>query len=155
MASSSNITLHTAPLYRIGRKRQPLAVAVSTVFSLCLKTAVSLMHWICDGRLLQASWPANQKPRLPNPVLVRRLGNNKTTVHQTQPLLWCCPLVCQFEYALHCCPLSMLSSCWLGGRKGIRPVKNCAVGCWRGCLSGARCRLAYGPANATHCLLLQ
>jgi len=29
------------------------------------------------------------------------------------------------------------------------------VGCWRGYLSGARCRLAYGPADATatHCLL--
>ena len=28
---------------------------------------------------------------------------------------------------------------------------------WCGCLSGARCRLAYGPADATasHCLLLQ
>jgi len=38
-----------------------------------------------------------------------------------------------------------------------RPVKNWAVGCWRGYLSGARCRLAYGPADATatHCLLLQ
>ena len=31
------------------------------------------------------------------------------------------------------------------------------VGCWHGYLSGARCRLAYGPADATatHCLLLQ
>ena len=31
------------------------------------------------------------------------------------------------------------------------------VGCWCGYLSGARCRLAYGPtdATATHCLLLQ
>jgi len=30
-------------------------------------------------------------------------------------------------------------------------------GCWHGYLSGARCRLAYGPADATvtHCLLLQ
>ena len=30
-------------------------------------------------------------------------------------------------------------------------------GCWRGYLSGARCRLAYGPldSTATHCLLLQ
>jgi len=37
----------------------------------------------------------------------------------------------------------------LGGRKGIRPVKNWEVGCWCGCLSGARCRLAYGPADAT------
>jgi len=28
------------------------------------------------------------------------------------------------------------------------------LGCWRGYLSGARCRLAYGPADATatHCL---
>ena len=47
--------------------------------------------------------------------------------------------------------------CWLGSRKGIWPVKNRVVGCWCGCLSGARCRLAYGPADATatHCLLLQ
>ena len=42
---------------------------------------------------------------------------------------------------------SVLWHCWLGGRKGIRPVKNWAVGCWRGYLSGARCRLAYGPAD--------
>ena len=35
--------------------------------------------------------------------------------------------------------------------------KNWVVGCWCGYLSGVRCRLAYGPANATatHCLLLQ
>ena len=47
--------------------------------------------------------------------------------------------------------------CWLGGRKDTRPVKNWVVRCWRGYLSGARCRLAYGPADATatHCLLLQ
>ena len=52
---------------------------------------------------------------------------------------------------------SVLWHCWLGGRKGIRPVKNWVVGCWRGYLSGAMCRLAYGPADATatHCLLLQ
>ena len=48
---------------------------------------------------------------------------------------------------------SVLWRCWLGGRKGMRPVKNWVVGCWRGYLSG----LAYGPvdASATHCLLLQ
>ena len=44
---------------------------------------------------------------------------------------------------------SVLRRCWLGGRKGIRPVKNWVVGCWRGYLSGVRCRLAYGPADAT------
>jgi len=51
---------------------------------------------------------------------------------------------------------SVLWCCWLGGRKGTRPVKNW-VGCWHGYLSGARCRLEHDPADvtATHCLLLQ
>ena len=44
---------------------------------------------------------------------------------------------------------SVISRCWLGGRKGIRPVENWVVGCWRGYLCGARCRLAYGAADAT------
>ena len=34
---------------------------------------------------------------------------------------------------------SVLWRCWLGGRKGIWPVKTWAVGCWHGYLSGARC----------------
>jgi len=61
-----------------------------------------------------------------------------------------------FQQVLGILP-SVLWRCWLGGRKGIRPVKNWVVGCWHGYLSGARCRLAYGPADATttHCLLLQ
>jgi len=33
---------------------------------------------------------------------------------------------------------SVLWCCWLGGRKGIRPVKNWVVGCWRGCLHGVQ-----------------
>jgi len=37
---------------------------------------------------------------------------------------------------------SVLWRYWLGGRKGIRSVKNWMVWCWRGCLSGARCRFA-------------
>ena len=56
----------------------------------------------------------------------------------------------------HIPPISMQSTmpsvlwrCWLGGRKGIRPVKNRVVGWWRGYLSAARCRLAYSPADAT------
>jgi len=43
--------------------------------------------------------------------------------------------------SIHMCTmfsLSVLWRCWLGGRKGIRPVKNWVVGCWRGYLSGAR-----------------
>jgi len=37
----------------------------------------------------------------------------------------------------------------LGGRKGIRPVKTEWWGAGMVYLSGARCRLAYGPADAT------
>jgi len=33
---------------------------------------------------------------------------------------------------------SVLWHCWLGGRKGIRPVKNWVVGCWHGYLSWYR-----------------
>ena len=42
-------------------------------------------------------------------------------------------------------------------QKGHPACKNRVVGCWHGYLSGARCRLAYFPADATatHCLLLQ
>ena len=54
------------------------------------------------------------------------------------------------------CLPSVLWRCWLGGRKGIRPVKKLSGGvlAW---LSGMRCRLAYSPADATaiHYLLLQ
>jgi len=52
---------------------------------------------------------------------------------------------------------SVLLHCWLGARKGIRPVKNWVVGCWHGYVSGSRCRFAYGPATATatHYLFLQ
>ena len=69
-----------------------------------------------------------------------------------------CYLYSYSIFALKCVYPSVLWCCWLGARKGIRPVKNRVVGCWRGYLSGARCRLfAYGPADATatHCLLLQ
>ena len=45
----------------------------------------------------------------------------------------------------------------VGRQEGHPACKKRVVRCWRGCLSGARCRLAYGPADATatHCLLLQ
>ena len=46
----------------------------------------------------------------------------------------------------------------LVGRQEEHPTcKKRVVRCWHGYLSGARCRLAYGPADATatHCLLLQ
>ena len=72
---------------------------------------------------------------------------------QVSRLHQCCLIIHLFTHIMP----SVLRCCWLGCRKGIRPVKNWVVRCWRGYLSGARCRLAYGPADATatHCLLLQ
>ena len=66
-------------------------------------------------------------------------------------------LACFFNEAYAEQVPSVRCRCWLGGRKGIWPVKNRVVGYWHSYLSGARCRLAYGPADATatHCLLLQ
>ena len=86
-------------------------------------------------------------------------------VMQTLHFVGQCFIVHHYNQASNCCSCflsrsvlyanaylhlpSVLWRCWLGGRKGIRPVKNWVVGCWHGYLSGARCRLAYGPANAT------
>ena len=42
----------------------------------------------------------------------------------------------------------------VGRQEGHPACKIRVVGCWHGYLSGSRCRLAYGPADATatHCL---
>jgi len=54
---------------------------------------------------------------------------------------------------------SVLWHCWLGDWKGIRPVKNWVVGCWRGYLFGARYRLTQvvpdkGPLNVCVCVCM-
>jgi len=45
----------------------------------------------------------------------------------------------------------------VGQQEGHPACKNRVVGCWHGYLSGAQCRLAHGPADATatHYPLLQ
>jgi len=57
------------------------------------------------------------------------------------------------------CELCVCALTLLVGRQEGHPAckKTRVVGCWHGYLSGARCRLAYGPADATaaRCLLLQ
>jgi len=87
-------------------------------------------------------------------------GNEKTVCQCGQPLcsgfIGVRPTKVFHRYFVYFMP-SVLWRCWLGDRKGIRPVKNWVVVCWHGYLPGARCRLAYGPADATatHCLLFQ
>ena len=44
---------------------------------------------------------------------------------------------------------SVLWRCWLGGRKGIRPVKTWVMRCWHGYRSGAMCKWLDGVADAT------
>ena len=53
--------------------------------------------------------------------------------------------------------ISAFSALIVGCQEGHPACKNWVVGCWRCYLSEARCRLAYGlaDATATHCLLLQ
>jgi len=78
-----------------------------------------------------------------NTVIYNSVDSCKNSIYQKLYILMILP--------------SVLWCCRLGSRKGIRPVKTWVVGYWHGYLSGARCRLAYGPADAiaTHCLLLQ
>jgi len=57
----------------------------------------------------------------------------------------------QIPSALHCnyvCLQCFDTVGWAAGRlSGLK--KNTVVGCWRGFVSGSRCRFAYGPADAT------
>ena len=46
---------------------------------------------------------------------------------------------------------SVLWRCWLGDRKGIWPVKDWVVRCWRGYLSGARCIWSSGCHSLSLC----
>jgi len=65
-------------------------------------------------------------------------------------------LAATYLFMLHFVAFSALTLL-VGRQEGHPASKNRVVGCWRGYLSGARCRLAYGltDATATHCLLLQ
>jgi len=67
---------------------------------------------------------------------------------------WRC-FFCLYVY-MRTCAFTALTLL-VGRQEGHPACKKLNVGCWRGYLSGARCRLAYGPADATatHCLLLQ
>ena len=73
-------------------------------------------------------------------------------------LIWAVSYCSKAHFFLYCpvCAFSALTLL-IGRQEGNPACKNWVVGCWHGYLSGARCRLAYDPANATatHCLLLQ
>ena len=76
--------------------------------------------------------------------------NGCVCVHSCS-LFWCCTLLLHFAFSA----LMLL----VGQQEEHPDCKKLSgeVLAWCGNLSGARCRLAYGPADATatHCLLLQ
>ena len=58
--------------------------------------------------------------------------------------------VCAFALLFTALLVAFSALMLLVGRQEGHPVcKNWLVGCWRGYLPGARCRLAYGSADAT------
>jgi len=67
-----------------------------------------------------------------------RLGNRAHCIQHAWIMLK--SLVSHFYAKMHLtCTILRNTSRLLGGRKGIRPLKNWAVGCWHGYLSGAWC----------------
>ena len=63
----------------------------------------------------------------------------------------------KFALVEECCLAFSALTLLIWWQEGYLACKKLSGGCWRGYLYGARCRLAYGPADATatHCLLLQ
>ena len=134
---------------------------------ICMKLRKLLRpHWYLENTLSQCGiCPTVFCHNTPSVTqnMNKKLAHTQKIIHRSQffltgHLMFILSLSLHFHLSTVCLLVpSVLWRCWLGGRKGIRPVKNWVVGCWRGYLSGARCRLAYGPADATatHCLLLQ
>jgi len=97
-----------------------------------------LQFTLVTGPLLCNSPPSDIKSSPSTPVFCRRL---KTPIFRRS-----------FPDSYAFSALTLL----VGWQEGHLACKDRVVGCWHGYLSGARCRLAYGPADATaiRCLLL-
>ena len=143
--------IHQHYIKKKAQKLQELNHRQSETHYWKLFSVVTLLQFLSLG------WRHSSSPRLSLlPLLTNTLPGPSASEVTT---LWCYTnlfIIVMINISFPDRP-SVLWCCWLGGRKGIRPVKNWAVKCWHGYLSGARCRLAYGPADATatHCFLLQ
>jgi len=87
-------------------------------------------------------------------MLVGGMSLLAITVKRQNDLLWIvCLFVCLFVSLF---APSALLRCWLGGRRGIQPVKNLSGGMLAWLSVWGEMQIAYGPADATatHCLLL-
>ena len=112
---------------------------IISLFPVLQGSAETQIGW--GGKLYHLSVPTFCKTFLP------RMHFNPTTRAQVTATN---VAICFYETQVYICALMLL----VGWQEGHPACKQTV---WRGYQSGARCRLAYGPADATatHCLSLQ
>ena len=107
-----------------------LHFGVSAIWSCCICSREDLLRIPeihinpLGDRIVDAFFPVHHERQVCMKFLV--IFKYETACIVT--LLW---VIFQFSDVVQLSP-SVLWHCWLGGRKGIRPVKNWAVGCWCG-----------------------
>ena len=106
---------------------------------------------VCARQVVKQKWLLRlHSPRnLCHEVLNQERRNSQQQASKRFFAILCCSIFC-YDFSA----FTLLVG-WQEGHATCK--KNSVVGCWRGYLSGATCRLAYGPADATatHPLLLQ
>ena len=91
-------------------------------------------------QLAQTAWPS----------LLRSYHANESATTFTSNAIAHTVNVQSAEFFSHRIHLFFSALTLLVGRQEGHPAcKNIVVGCWCGCLAGARCRLAYGSADDT------
>ena len=151
--NGQRLVLQTRKVFRLSRK-------IFGGFSACRKLFGSAAYvgglglyvrWMCHLNSMMLIWDRLVMVIWRNECRSRSSESENWEMIRFSWLFRCLASVLKFPSLFWHCWLSasVLWRCWLGGRKVIRPVKNWVVGCWRGYVSGSRCRFAYGPADAT------
>jgi len=127
------VIMHKFPYVRrksvINKRATPFLI--KHVCVMWTDVAIQLLYVSVIPWMLMDCWHINVK--LQSIIMLSSASTIVSDLGQSLPLvLWCC---------------------WLGGRKGIRSVKNWVMGCWHVYVFGSRCRFAYGPADAGSPLL--
>jgi len=116
---------------------------------LALRHAVhnSAVNWLLWQRNSDSNW-FNNYAHLSSVISVSRISVHNAWLTATLPSTRDAPFR-EILSTINVLP-SVLWRCWSDVRKSVRPVKNRVMRCWRGYMSGARCKwFAYDPADAT------